>query len=89
MDKTQYTLNKAYNLFLTQVILWDGLTNKINADKSMGYNPIKNKDKMINCYEKALGISQHLDLSDLTVYKSYYSNLDDKALITKFMDTLQ
>jgi hypothetical protein len=47
MTKTEYTLNRVFNLFLFQVLMWQGLVNKIESDKEMGFNPVKNKEKML------------------------------------------
>lgn len=87
MTKIEYTLNKAFNLFLFQALMWQGLANKVESDKEMGFNPVKNKEKMLLTYDKAVRIYQHLDLEDMSQYKSYYPLVDHIALIEKFRES--
>lgn len=89
MTKTEYKINAAYNLFLTQVILWSGLRNRINNEESIGFKPVKNKEVMNKCYDKASRMSEHLDLTDLSIYTSWYPSVDDKAVVSEFLATLE
>ena len=41
---------------------------------------------MSDCYDKAIAIVPLLSLTDLSVYKSWYPFLDDKALVSEFLD---
>ena len=89
ISQSQHKLNTAYNLLITKLVLWHGLYNRMKADKEQGYNPIKNRDKMLSYQEQAFNMMQLMDLSDLSTYKSYYPLINDKELIDLFKDTVQ
>lgn len=88
MNRAEHNINKSYNLFLFRLLMWEGFKVRINDDIKVGYKPVKTIEKMNKIYNEAVGMSKHLDLSDLTKYKSWYPVVDDEKLVATFLDTL-
>lgn len=87
MKKEQYNLNTAYNLFLTNLVLWHGLYNRLKLDEEKGYKPVKNYNKMIELKEKIESLLPNIEQLDRESIKSYFPLVNDKVLIQVFRDT--
>lgn len=86
---SQYQMNKAYNQFLSKLVLWDCLNNKTNADKKQGNNPTKNYEMMKNYEGAILNLLPEIEKLDRSKIRSYFPLVDDVALIQYFKDTVQ
>lgn len=42
----QYQINTAYNQLISNLVLWQYLTNKVKAETEQGYKVVKNKEKL-------------------------------------------
>ena len=42
----QYQINTAYNQLISNLVLWQYLTNRVKADTEQGYKVVKNKEKL-------------------------------------------
>lgn len=87
INKSEYTLNNTYNLFLTKLVLWHGLYNRHKADKEQGFHPIKNYEKMISYQATVQSLLPEIEQLDRDSIRSYFPLVDDKALIALFKDT--
>lgn len=86
ISQAQYKLNSTYNQFLTKLILWNGLYNKVNADKEQDFNPIKNYEKMIHLQAIVQSLLPDIEQLDMDSIRSYYPLVDDVALIKLFKE---
>lgn len=86
INPSQHIINSTYNLFLTKLILWNGLYNKVSADQEQGFNPIKNYEKMINLQATVKSLLPDIEQLDRDSIKSYYPLVDDLALIKLFKE---
>jgi hypothetical protein len=89
VNMTQHKLNSSYNLFLSKLVIWNYLTNKVIADKEQGFNPTKNYEKMMDLQSKVSEMMPMIDELDRDSIKSYFPLVDDVALIQYFKDTVQ
>ena len=88
MSRIKHKLNTSYNMFIFQILMYRSIKNRLKDEEQLGFKLVKNRDKMNDCYDKAIAIVPLLDLTDLSVYKSWYPTIDDKALVSEFLDTL-
>lgn len=88
ISQAQYKLNSTYNQFLTKLILWNGLYNKVNADKEQDFNPIKNYEKMIHLQATLQSLLPDIEQLDRDSIRSYYPLVDDMALIKLFKEVV-
>ena len=83
---TQYKINSAYNLFLSKLILWYGLYNRVKADQEQGYEPIKNYEKMLSLQATVSSLLPDMEQLNRTNITSYYPLIDDIELIKLFKE---
>ena len=83
---TQHKINSAYNLFLSKLILWYGLYNRVKADTEQGYKPIKNYEKMLNLQATVSSLLSNMEQLNRTNITSYYPLIDDIELIKLFKE---
>jgi predicted transcriptional regulator len=86
ISKEQYIINKAYNEFLFQLVLWKYLYNKVKADREQGYDPVKNYNKMLGYQEFVENMLPEIKNFDRSKIRSYYPLIDDIELIKKFKE---
>lgn len=84
ISKEQYTINKAYNEFLFQLVLWNFLYNKVEVDREQGYNPVKNYKKMIDAQDFVENMLPEIEKLDRSKIRSSFPLVDDIALIKLF-----
>lgn len=89
INPSQHKINTAYNQFLTKLVLWNGLNNRLKADQEQGYKPSKNKEKMLTYQAQLEALLPEIEQLDRADIKSYYPLIDDLALIQIFKDTVQ
>ena len=83
---TQHKINSAYNLFLSKLILWYGLYNRVKADTEQGYEPIKNYEKMLSLQATVSSLLSNMEQLNRTNITSYYPLIDDIELIKLFKE---
>lgn len=88
ISKEQYTINKAYNEFLFQLVLWNFLYNKVKADKEQGYNPVKNYKKMIDAQDFVENMLPEIEKLDRSKIRSSFPLVDDVSLILLFKEVV-
>jgi len=84
ISKEQYIINKAYNEFLFQLVLWNFLYNKVEVDREQGYNPVKNYKKMIDAQDFVENMLPEIEKLDRSKIRSSFPLVDDIALIKLF-----
>lgn len=87
MNKEQYNITTAYNLFINNLVLWHGLYNRLKVEEEQGYKPVKNYNKMIELKEKAISLLPSIEKIDRESIRSFFPLVDDLALIKLFKDT--
>lgn len=88
INKQQYIINKAYNEFLFQLVLWNFLYNKVKADREQGYNPVKNYKKMIDAQDFVKNMLPEIEKIDRAKIRSLFPLVDDIALIQLFKEVI-
>ena len=83
---TQHKINSAYNLFLSKLILWYGLYNRVKADQEQGYEPIENYEKMLSLQATVSSLLPNMEQLNRTNISSYYPLIDDIELIKLFKE---
>ena len=46
IDYNQHQINTAYNQLISNLVVWQYLTNRVKADTEQGYKVVKNKEKL-------------------------------------------
>lgn len=86
-SKLQYQINKMYNKFLTQLVLWKYFKNKVDKAKEEDINRYL---KMMKIYEvKVLELLPEIQVLDRSKIKSCFPLVDDIALIKYFIDKVE
>lgn len=86
ITSTQHKINSTYNLFLSKLILWYGLYNRVKADQEKGYEPIKNYEKMLSLQATVSSLLPNMEKLNRTNIRSYYPLIDDVELIKLFKE---
>jgi hypothetical protein len=89
ISNSQHKINTAYNYFISQLVLWNYLNNKVKADTEQGYEVVKNKEKLDKYIDKVLELLPDIDALDRSSIKSYFPLVNDVSLIQYFKDTVQ
>ena len=83
----QYQINTAYNQLISNLVLWQYLTNKVKAETEQGYKVVKNKEKLDKITSNILDTLPAFDGIDIGNVRLYMPLVDDVKLLQKFMDT--
>jgi len=81
-------INRAYNKFLFQLILWNFFYKKVKEDKEQGYNLVNNYKKLIDTQKFLEGMLPDIENFDRSKIRSSFPLVDDVALIQLFKNTL-
>jgi hypothetical protein len=46
IDYNKHLINSTYNQLISNLVVWQYLTNKVKADSDQGYKVVKNKEKL-------------------------------------------
>ena len=87
IDYQQHLINSTYNQLITQLVLWQYLTNKVKAETYQGYKVVKNQEKLDKIRTNIIDALPKLDGIDLSNVKCYMPLVDDVKLLQKFKDT--
>ena len=87
IDYNQHLINSTYNQLISNLVVWQYLTNKVNADLEQGYKVVKNKEKLDKITSNILDSLPSFDGIDISNVKLYMPLVDDVKILQKFMDT--
>lgn len=82
----QYQINTAYNQLISNLVVWQYLTNKVKADTEQGYKVVKNKEKLDKITLNILDALPAFDGIDLSNVKLYMPLVDDVKLLEQFKE---
>ena len=86
IDYQQHLINSTYNQLITQLVLWQYLTNKVKADTEQGYKVVKNKEKLDKIRTNILDTLPAFDGIDISNVKLYMPLVDDVKLLEQFKE---
>ena len=82
----QYQINTAYNQLISNLVLWQYLTNKVKAETEQGYKVVKNKEKLDKITSNILDTLPAFDGIDISNVKLYMPLVDDMKLLEQFKE---
>lgn len=88
ISQSQHQNNKAYNQFLSQLVFWNHLNNKVKSDREPESRLSKNYEKMKEYKDTVLALLPEIEKLDRSKIRSYFPLVDDIALIQHFKDTV-
>ena len=77
----QYQINTAYNQLISNLVLWQYLTNKVKAETEQGYKVVKNKEKLDKITSNILDTLPAFDGIDISNIRLYMPLVDDMNLL--------
>lgn len=86
IDYNQYQINTAYNQLISNLVLWQYLTNRVKADTEQGYKVVKNKEKLDKITSNILDSLPSFDGIDISNVKLYMPLVDDVKLLEQFKE---
>ena len=86
IDYNQHKINTAYNQLISNLVLWQYLTNRVKADTEQGYKVVKNKEKLDKITSNILDALPAFDGIDISNVKLYMPLVDDVKLLEQFKD---
>ena len=82
----QHQINTAYNQLISNLVLWQYLTNRVKADTEQGYKVVKNKEKLDKITSNILDTLPAFDGIDISNVKLYMPLVDDVKLLEQFKE---
>ena len=82
----QQLINSTYNQVITQLVLWQYLTNKVKAETDQGYKVVKNQEKLAKIRTNILDALPKLDGIDISNVRLYMPLVDDVKLLEQFKE---
>lgn len=82
----QYQINTAYNQLISNLVLWQYLTNKVKAETEQGYKVVKNKEKLDKITSNILDTLPAFDGIDISNIRLYMPLVDDVKLLEQFKE---
>lgn len=86
IDYNQHQINTAYNQLISNLVLWQYLTNRVKADTEQGYKVVKNKEKLDKITSNILDALPAFDGIDISNVKLYMPLVDDVKLLQQFKE---
>ena len=86
IDYNQHLINSTYNQLIASLVVWQYLTNKVNADLEQGYKVVKNKEKLDKITSNILDSLPSFDGIDISNVKLYMPLVDDVKLLEQFKE---
>ena len=83
----QHQINTAYNQLISNLVLWQYLTNKVKAETEQGYKVVKNKEKLDKITSNILDTLPAFDGIDINNVKLYMPLVDDVKLLEQFKES--
>lgn len=82
----QHLINSTYNQLISNLVVWQYLTNKVKADTEQGYKVVKNKEKLDKITSNILDTLPTFDGIDISNVKLYMPLVDDAKLLEQFKE---
>ena len=82
----QHQINTAYNQLISNLVLWQYLTNRVKADTEQGYKVVKNKEKLDKITSNILDTLPAFDGIDISNVRLYMPLVDDVKLLEQFKE---
>ena len=86
IDYNQHQINTAYNQLISNLVIWQYLTNRVKADTEQGYKVVKNKEKLDKIRTNILDTLPAFDGIDISNVKLYMPLVDDVKLLEQFKE---
>jgi hypothetical protein len=86
IDYNKHLINSTYNQLISNLVVWQYLTNKVNADLEQGYKVVKNKEKLDKITSNILDSLPSFDGIDISNVKLYMPLVDDVKLLEQFKE---
>ena len=86
IDYNQHQINTAYNQLISNLVLWQYLTNRVKADIEQGYKVVKNKEKLDKIRTNILDTLPAFDGIDISNVRLYMPLVDDVKLLEQFKE---
>lgn len=87
VDYNQHQINTAYNQLISNLVVWQYLTNKVKADTEQGYKVVKNKEKLDKITSNILDTLPAFDGIDISNVRLYMPLVDDVKLLEQFKES--
>lgn len=87
IDYQQHQINTAYNQLISNLVVWQYLTNRVKADTEQGYKVVKNKEKLDKIRANILDTLPSFDGIDLSNVRLYMPLVDDVKLLEQFKES--
>ena len=86
IDYQQHQINTAYNQLISNLVVWQYLTNRVKAETEQGYKVVKNKEKLDKITSNILDALPAFDGIDISNVKLYMPLVDDVKLLEQFKE---
>ena len=86
IDYNKHLINSTYNQLISNLVVWQYLTNKVNADLEQGYKVVKNNEKLDKITSNILDSLPSFDGIDISNVKLYMPLVDDVKLLEQFKE---
>ena len=86
IDYQQHLINSTYNQLISNLVLWQYLTNRVKADTEQGYKVVKNKEKLDKIRTNILDTLPAFDGIDISNVRLYMPLVDDVKLLEQFKE---
>ncbi|MFW1744381.1 hypothetical protein [Acinetobacter johnsonii] len=87
IDYNQHKINIVYNQLISNLVIWQYLINKVNAEKEQGYKVVKNKERLDKITSNIMDALPSLDGIDISNVRLYMPLVDDVKLLQAFRDS--
>lgn len=84
IDYNQHKINIVYNQLISNLVIWQYLINKVNAEKEQGYKVVKNKERLDKITSNIMDALPSLDGIDISNVRLYMPLVDDVKLLQAF-----
>ena len=88
INYNQYQINTAYNQLISNLVVWQYLTNRVKADTEQGYKVVKNKEKLDKITSNILDTLPAFDGIDISNVRLYMPLVDDVKLLEQFKEAV-
>ena len=82
----QHLINSTYNQLISNLVVWQYLTNKVKSDTEQGYKVVKNKEKLDKITSNILDALPAFDGIDISNVRLYMPLIDDVKLLEQFKE---
>lgn len=87
IEYQQHLINSTYNQLISNLVIWQYLKNKVNAETEQGYKVVKNKEKLEKIVDNILDSLPAFDGIDISNVRLYMPLVDDVKLLEQFKES--